>query len=160
MINDEAINEDGEESLNIAGIGDLRDEGNPRLILLFPQSLPSPETGLKNFFVKGGRFGPHNQHHPNHQPCLQDRDDIAHLTYFNAGLRIYDIRDARSPKEIACFIPSDPEHRIGTKPSRLVVQTEDVMVDRRGYIYISQKNQGIYILRLVKIWGYDVPDLS
>jgi len=34
-----------------------------------------------------------------------------------------------------------------------VVQSEDVLVDRRGYIYISHKNQGIYILRLKKILG-------
>lgn len=154
LINDEAINEKGEESLNVAGIVDLHDENEPRLISLFPQLLPPPETGLKNFFDKGGRFGPHNQHHPNHQPCLEDRDDIAYLTYFNAGLRVYDIRDARTPKEIAYFIPPDPKERIGTKPSRLVAQTEDVLVDRRGCIYVSQKNQGIYLLRLKKTWPY------
>jgi hypothetical protein len=34
------------------------------------------------------------------------------------------------------------------------VQTEDVLVDRRGCIYISQKNQGLYILRLDKVWAY------
>ena len=44
--------------------------------------------------------------------------------------------------------------RIGTKPSRLVAQTEDVLVDRRGCIYISDKNLGIYILRLRTIWPY------
>ena len=32
--------------------------------------------------------------------------------------------------------------------SRLVGQTEDVVVDARGNIYISDKNHGIYILRL------------
>lgn len=154
LINDEAINENGEENLNLAGIADLKDEKEPQLISLFPQPIPPPESGLKNFFEKGGRFGPHNQHHPNHQPCLEDRDDIAYLTYFNAGLRVYDIRDPRTPKEFAYFIPPDPKERIGTKPSRLVVQTEDVLVDRRGCIYISQKNQGIYILRLKEIWPY------
>ena len=154
LVNDEAINEDGEESLNLAGIVDLKDEKAPRLISLFPQPYPPPETGLKNFFEKGGRFGPHNHHHPNHQPFLEDRDDIAYLTYFNAGLRIYDIRDPRTPKEIGYFIPPDPKKRIGTKPSRLVVQTEDILVDRRGCIYISQKNQGIYILRLKNVWPY------
>lgn len=154
LVNDEAINENGEESLNLAGIVDLKDEKQPRLISLFPQPLPPPESRLKNFFAKGGRFGPHNQHHPNHQPCLEDRDDIAYLTYFNAGLRVYDIRDPRTPKEIAYFIPPDPKERIGTKPSRLVVQTEDVLVDRRGCIYISQKNQGIYVLRLKEVWPY------
>lgn len=154
LVNDEAINENGDEELNLAGIVDLADEKEPRLISLFPQPQPPPETALKNFFEKGGRFGPHNQHHPNHQPWLEDRDDIAYLTYFNAGLRVYDIRDPRSPKEIAYFIPPDPKQRIGTKPSRLVAQTEDVLVDRRGNIYVSHKNQGIHILRLKEIWPY------
>jgi len=154
LINDEAISENGEENLNLAGIVDLKDEKEPRLISLFPQPLPPPETGLKNFFEKGGRFGPHNQHHPNHQPCLEDRDDIAYLTYFNAGLRVYDIRDPRTPEEIAYFIPPDPKERIGTKPTRLVAQVEDVLVDRRGCIYISEKNQGLYILRLKTVWPY------
>ncbi|HTM10779.1 MAG TPA: hypothetical protein VL754_20530 [Verrucomicrobiae bacterium] len=154
LINDEAIAENGEENLNLAGIVDIANEKEPRLLSLFPQPMPPEETGLKNFFEKGGRFGPHNQHHPNHQACLEDRDDVAYLTYFNAGLRVYDIRDARAPKEIAWFVPPDPKARIGTKPSRLVAQVEDVLVDRRGFIYISEKNQGIFILRLKKIWPY------
>ncbi len=154
LINDEAINENGDEHLNLAGIVDLADEKQPRLISFFPQPLPPPETGLKNFFDKGGRFGPHNQHHPNHQACLEDRDDLAYLTYFNAGLRVYDIRDPRTPREVAYFIPPDPAERIGTKPSKLVAQVEDVLVDRRGCIYISEKNQGIFILRLKEVWPY------
>ena len=95
----------------------------------------APESELKNFYEKAGRFGPHNHHHPNHQACLEDRDDVAYLTYFNAGLRVYDIRDARQPKEIGYFVPADPIKRIGLKPSRLVAQSEDVLVDRRGCIY-------------------------
>jgi hypothetical protein len=35
-----------------------------------------------------------------------------------------------------------------------VAQTEDVIVDRRGFIYISDKNLGIYVLRLKSIWPY------
>jgi hypothetical protein len=154
LINDEAIRENGDEDLNMAGIADISNESQPRLISLFPLPRPPTESGLKNFYQKGGRFGPHNQHHANHQTCLEDRDDIAYLTYFNAGLRVYDIRDARMPSEVAYFIPADPQVRIGTKPSQLVAQTEDVLVDRRGCIYISQKNQGIYILRLKRIWSY------
>ena len=154
LINDEAIRENGDENLNMAGVVDISNESQPRLISLFPLPEPPAETGLKNFYEKGGRFGPHNHHHPNHQTCLEDRDDVAYLTYFNAGLRIYDIRDPRAPKEIAYFIPPDPKTRIGTKPSKLVAQTEDVLVDRRGCVYISDKNQGIYILKLNKVWPY------
>jgi hypothetical protein len=155
LINDEAIRENGDENLNLAGIVDISDEKKPRMISLFPLPEPPAESELKNFYEKAGRFGPHNHYHPNHQPCLEDRDDIAYLTYFNAGLRIYDIRDARQPKEIGYFIPTDPTVRIGTKPSRLVAQSEDVLVDRRGFIYLSDKNHGIHVLRLKKVWAYE-----
>jgi len=154
LINDEAIRENGDENLNLAGIVDISDEKRPRMLSLFPLPEPAPESELKNFYEKGGRFGPHNHHHPNHQPCLEDRDDIAYLTYFNAGLRIYDIRDPRQLKEIAYFVPGDPLNRIGLKPSRLVAQSEDVIVDRRGYIYLSDKNHGIHVLRLREVWPY------
>lgn len=154
LINDEAIRENGDENLNMAGVVDTRDETRPRMLSLFPLPEPPPESGLENFYQKGGRFGPHNHHHANHQPCLEDRDDVAYLTYFNAGLRVYDIRDSRQPKEFAYFVPPDPRVRIGTKPSKLVAQTEDVLVDRRGYIYISHKNQGVYVLRLQHAWPY------
>jgi len=156
LINDEAIRENGDENLNLAGIADISDEKQPRMISLFPLPEPPPESGLKNFYEKGGRFGPHNHHHPNHQTCLEDRDDIAYLTYFNAGLRVYDIRDARQPKEIAYFVPGDPKVRVGTKPSKLVAQSEDVIVDRRGFIYLSDKNHGIHILRLQHVWPYQI----
>ena len=154
LINDEAIRENGDENLNMAGIVDISDEKRPRMLSLFPLPEPASESELKNFYEKAGRFGPHNHHHPNHQPCLEDRDDIAYLTYFNAGLRIYDIRDPRQPKEIGYFVPADPLTRNGLKPSRLVAQSEDVIVDRRGYIYLSDKNHGIHILRLKQAWPF------
>jgi len=155
LINDEAIRENGDENLNMAGIVDISDEKRPRMLSLFPLPEPAPESELKNFYEKAGRFGPHNHHHPNHQAWLEDRDDVAYLTYFNAGLRVYDIRDPRQPKEIAYFVPGDPQVRIGTKPSQLVAQSEDVLVDRRGCIYLSDKNHGIHILQLKQSWPYE-----
>jgi myo-inositol-hexaphosphate 3-phosphohydrolase len=40
---------------------------------------------------------------------------------------------------------------------RLVVQTEDVLVDRRGYIYITDKNQGLWVLQYTGRRGAKVP---
>ena len=154
LINDEAIRENGDENLNLAGIVDISDEKRPRMLSLFPLPEPPPESELKNYYQKGGRFGPHNHHHANHQNCLENRDDIAYLTYFNAGLRVFDIRDARQPKEIGYFVPADPTTRIGTKPNRLVAQSEDVLVDRRGFIYLSDKTHGIHVLRVKQGWPY------
>ena len=67
---------------------------------------------------------------------------------------MYDIRDVRQPKELGYFVPADPVTRIGLKPSRLVAQSEDVLVDLRGFIYLSDKNHGIHILRLKDVWPY------
>ena len=69
------------------------------------------------------------------------------LTYFNAGLRIVDIADAPLPREVGYFIPPDPMRRYGTLPKKLVVQSEDVLIDARGYIYLTEKNQDLWILQ-------------
>ena len=62
---------------------------------------------------------------------------------------MYDISDATLPREVAWFIPPDPVHRYGPQPvGSLVEQTEDVLVDTRGYIYVTNKNQGLWILKL------------
>jgi hypothetical protein len=42
-------------------------------------------------------------------------------------------------------IPDDPKKRAGPVPSELVHPAEDVIVDRRGVIYMSEANRGIYI---------------
>lgn len=148
IVHGEAGEEGCREPQNFAGIVDISDEGEPWLRSLFPT--PRPQAGLPyaSYCDKGGRFGPHNSHLPQGHPDLDDSDDVVYLTWFNAGLRIYDIRDAREPTEIGRFVPADPRTRHGPLPaSGLVTQSEDVLVDARGFIYLSDKNQGLYILR-------------
>lgn len=71
-----------------------------------------------------------------------------YVAYFNAGLRIYDVSNLRLPREIGYFIPPEPTRRYGPMPEGdLVTQTEDVVVDRRGFISISDKNLGLWIVR-------------
>ena len=149
IVNSEAISENCEEPLGYCGIVDIKDEKNPRLISLFPQPKPPENAPYRNFCEKGGRFGPHNQHQPQYQSILMQDEDLCYLTYFNAGLRVYDISDERLPREIAWFVPPDPRERRGLLPkSKLVGQTEDVVVDNRGNIFVSDKNHGVYVLRL------------
>ena len=151
VVNSEAIQENCDEPLGYAGIVDISDETCPRLISLLPLPRPPEGAPYHNFCEKGGRFGPHNQHQWQYQDILLHDENSVFLTYFNAGLRVFDISDAHLPREIAYFVPPDPIERRGLLPAaKLVAQTEDVLVDARGYIYISDKNHGIYILRLTK----------
>ena len=149
VVNSEAIAENCDEPLGYAGIVNVADQTHPRLISLFPLPRPPEDAPFRNFCERGGRFGPHNQHQPQHQSILFQDEDIVFLTYFNAGLRAYDISDPRLPREIGYFVPPDPAIRRGPYPaSKLVSQSEDVLVDARGNAFISDKNHGIYVVRL------------
>ena len=100
-----------------------------------------------------GPFGPHNLHEPHYHPALEDRNDRIYCCYFHAGLRIYDISDPFVPKEIAYYLPPDPEKWAFNNatgdlfPGPNISVTEDVIVDNRGYIYMDTLHQGLYILR-------------
>ncbi|HXS41570.1 MAG TPA: hypothetical protein VN766_15395 [Stellaceae bacterium] len=149
ICNSEAIAENCNEPLGYAGIVDIKDETKPRLCSLFPLPRPPEGAPYKNFCEKGGRFGPHNQHQWQYQDILFHDENLCFLTYFNAGLRVFDISDDRLVKEIAYFVPPDPVERRGVLPkTKLVCQSEDVLVDARGFIYVTDKNHGIYVLRL------------
>ena len=147
VVNSEAIREDCKEPLNQASLVDIPDPAKPTLLSLFPLPVPPADAPYKDFCEKGGRFGPHNQNQLQHNPSVERSDKLVYLTYFNAGLRIVDISDARAPREVGYFIPPDPTKRYGPLPTKLVSQTEDVLVDARGYIYVTEKNQGLWIVR-------------
>jgi hypothetical protein len=148
LVNTEAIAERCQEPYNFAGIVDVSDETAPRLVSLLPVPVPDADAGYANFSLRGGRFGPHNQHHPQGDPHLFDSDRLMFLTWFNAGLRVYDVADPYLPREVASFLPDDPTERRGLLPRDLVTQSEDVLVDARGYLYLSDKNHGLHVLSM------------
>lgn len=148
LVNTEAIAEMAEEPYNFAGIVDVQDEGTPRLLSLLPIPAPAPGSPYANFSRRGGRFGPHNQHHPQNSEDLFYSDHLVFMTWFNAGVRVYDTSDPYLPREIAWYLPDDPKVRLGKLPKTLVTQSEDILVDARGNIFFSDKNHGIHAVRL------------
>lgn len=109
---------------------DASDEEHLRAL----STLPEPRG---DFCARGGRFGPHNLHE--NRPGSRVRQDRLYVTYFNAGLRVYDIADAARPREVACYVPEAP-------PEQRACQVNDVYVDEQ-FVYISDRvGGGIWIL--------------
>ncbi len=102
---------------------DIQDRAQPRLVSLLPEP-------AGDFCDRGGRFGPHNLHE--NRPDSWISEEILFVTYFNAGLRIYDISDASRPVEIAHYIP----------PCNPYAQSNDVFVARDGLIYLRDRVYG------------------
>jgi hypothetical protein len=149
ILTTEAIFEEGRDSANLVALLDVADETKPRAMSFFPVPKAEPGAPYDSYYTRGGKFGPHNVHMPHHHPCFAPVKNLVHLCYFNAGLRLYDIRDPYYPEEVGYFVPADPPERLGspTLPTKLVTQYEEVVVDTRGFIYVSDKNYGLTILR-------------
>ena len=163
VVNDEAILEgspldaDGDPMhyVFVVDVSDERAPGwdgqervGPKLVSAVPTPTPGDDQPYSNYHERAGRFGPHNQHHYREGSPRLETSDLLFTTWFNAGLRVYDISDPLAPREAGHYVPGDPERRIGhPRPgSGLVSTLEDVVVDERGYIYCSDPQQGLFVL--------------
>jgi hypothetical protein len=132
VVTDEALKEYCQEAKKDVRVFDIADDREPRQIGMFPV----PEG---DYCQRGGRFGPHNLHE--NRPGSFISEDILFLTYFNAGLRVYDISNPTDIQEIAAFVPAPP--------GKQAIQINDVYVAESGLIYISDRLAGgVYIARL------------
>ena len=117
---------------------DVRAPENPVPIA----TLPTP-TGRD--FCHGGNFGPHNLHE--NRPGSFQSEDTIFATYHNAGVRVFDIRDQFTPREIASWVPPVPAKLIDPRPNvALAAQTCDVYVTPEGILYVSDWNAGLHVL--------------
>jgi hypothetical protein len=113
-----------------AGISlyDVSDYSNVKPLSLFEVSeLDSPFAR-----TPGARFGAH-------QFNERMSGTLVHAVWFGGGLRIVEVADPMTPREVGSFIP-DP---VG---GRAAPQSNDVMLDDRGLIYVVDRHVGFDVL--------------
>ena len=107
---------------------DISDYANVKPLSLFEVSeLDSPFA--RTF---GARFGAHQFHE-------RMTGTLVYAVWFGGGLRIIDVADPMAPREVGYFIPEP----IG---GRAAPQSNDVMLDARGLIYVVDRLAGFDVL--------------
>ena len=128
------------EGLRYIWMFDIREPGNPVSIATFPQPAEA------DYCAKGGSFGPHNLHE--NRPGSFQSSRLIFATYYNAGVRAYDIENPFQPREVGYYVPPDPTQMMDPRPNRpKVIQSCDCYVDRNGLMYLTDPNAGLYILQ-------------
>ncbi len=136
------------EARQMAFFIDVTDERHP-----FGVATYEPDERPGNFCDRGGRFGAHSSNE-SRTPAFYGR--LMFFTWFNAGVRMVDVRDPYKPREVGYFIPArnantdyrcdDEKDRKGCVP---VIQMNNVEVDDRGYVYaVDRANSGLFILEV------------
>lgn len=133
---------------------DISNPEDPVMISVFPYPEVPEDFPYENFNYCGlkypGPMGPHNIHEPmTNKPWIEDNPNRIYDAYFHCGVRVYDVSDPYRPREIAYFIPPNPEELyfdldMANKP---LGTCEDIVVDDRGYIYVNTMHDGVYILK-------------
>ncbi len=135
IVADESNKDNAEDWPKLTWVLDIREETNPVSIATFPM----PE--LDDFRDRGGRYGSHNLHENRPGPSFRS-DTVIFATFFNAGVRAFDLTNPYQPKEVASFMPACPEGSRYTAS-----QINDVYVDEKGLIYAAERiSGGLYIL--------------
>jgi hypothetical protein len=137
LVSHETVRPECQEPPAFLWVYDISDPTRPTPISTVMPAPIDPVSKLPiagDFCKRGGRYGAHNLWHGG--------GDLVYVAWFNAGLRVVDIADPYRPVERAFFIPDAP-------PGRPAAQSNDVFVDERGLIYVTDRwGGGMDILRL------------
>ncbi|HEU5018330.1 MAG TPA: hypothetical protein VFT69_10215 [Pseudolabrys sp.] len=138
LVTEESTENNAKDWPKLIWLLDARDEAHPVSFATLPMP---PVDAYKD---RGGRFGAHNIHENPPVPTAFQSDQIVFGTFFNGGMRAFDISNAYQPKEIAAFVPPPPA---GTPVG--AVQLNDVFVDERGIVYtVDRHTGGLYVLEM------------
>jgi hypothetical protein len=105
---------------------DVSDPRSPTVISKIQPPDPS-------WAVPGARFGAHNLHE--NRPGSYVSETLIFATYFSAGLRVYDVEDAQSPREVA--------HWVGVPAAgKPAAAANDLFVGSDGLVYVTDRVGG------------------
>lgn len=138
IVSDETVQDNAADWPKLVWVLDMTEESN----LVSLSTFPMPPVDVHK--TRGGRFGAHNMHENPPVPGAWKSEDTIVCTYFNGGVRAYDIRDPYAPQEIAYFVPDAPEGSpVGS------IQFNDVFVDDRGIVFTVDRHAGgLYALEM------------
>jgi hypothetical protein len=139
----EALEADCREVYHTPYVVDVKNPRNPKILALFPRPVAPPDAPYSDFCLARGRFGSHNT-----QCWLApgaSRPSFIAITWFNAGIRIFDLSNPAAPKEVAWFVPAR-DGDISNYESWWRGTTENVFVEwDRNLIWIGT-HEGTYCL--------------
>ena len=138
MVSDECTADGGADWPKLVWVLDARDEAN-----LVPIST-CPLPPVADFAGRGGRYGAHNLHENRPAAGSWISETVVVGTFFNGGVRAFDLSDPFRPREVAHYVPPPPRGS-----PRGAAQLNDVFVDERGVVYtVDRFTGGLYILEL------------
>ena len=138
VVSDEAVTDGGVDWPKLVWIVDAREETNPVPISTCP--LPP----LAEFAGRGGRYGAHNLHENRPAPGAWISETVVVGTFFNGGVRAFDVSDPFHPREVAYHVPPAPK-----RSRHGAIQLNDVFVDERGIVYsVDRFTGGLYVFEL------------
>ena len=131
VVTDESVTDRCAGEEHLVRVVDVADPRAPRVVSVCP-----PPQG--DFCERGLRFGPHNTHE--NRPGSYRSATLVFVTYFNGGLRVYDVADAEAPVEVAHWVPDAPD-------GQEAAQINDVYVAEDHLVYVTDRvNGGVYVL--------------
>jgi hypothetical protein len=138
IVSDESTKPAGQDWPKLVWVVDVREETKPVPI----STCPIPP--VKSFAGRGGRYGAHNLHENRPVPGAMVSEDIVVGTFFNGGVRVFDLKDPFHPREVAWAVPPAPR-----KSPAKAIQLNDVFVDDRGIVFtVDRLIGGLYAYEL------------
>jgi hypothetical protein len=113
-----------------------------------PTQVSQWEVPVGDFCKRGGRFGPHQHAEFVNGRLNRHENRIAWIAYFNAGVRVLDLSNPYSLKELGYYIPKTNarSHR-SAEGQATAIQINDVTIDHRGLAYATDRvGTGLFVL--------------